>query len=51
SLQSGGAFTTIVGQFGFNISGDPLIPNIYLYTVHKEGFKYERPAIRTGFVL
>ncbi|MBV9263478.1 MAG: branched-chain amino acid ABC transporter substrate-binding protein [Candidatus Eremiobacteraeota bacterium] len=51
SLQSGGAFTTIVGQFGFNINGDPLIPNIYLYTVHKEGFKYERPAIRTGFVL
>lgn len=51
SLQSGGVFTTIVGQFGFNISGDPLIPNIYLYTVHKDGFKYDRPAIRTGFVL
>ncbi len=51
SLQSGGTFTTLVGQFAFNISGDPLIPNIYLYTVTKDGFKYARPAIHTGFVL
>jgi ABC-type branched-subunit amino acid transport system substrate-binding protein len=51
SLQSGGTFTTLVGQFAFNVSGDPLIPNIYLYTVTKDGFKYARPAIRTGFVL
>jgi branched-chain amino acid transport system substrate-binding protein len=51
SLQSGGTFTTLVGQFAFNISGDPLIPNIYLYTVTKDGFKYARPAIRTGFIL
>ncbi len=51
SLQSGGTFTTLVGQFSFNISGDPLIPNIYLYTITKDGFKYARPAIRSGFVL
>jgi branched-chain amino acid transport system substrate-binding protein len=51
SMQQGGTFTTLVGQFRFNVSGDPLIPDIYLYSVHKEGFKYERPAIRTGFVL
>ena len=51
SMQQGGTFTTLVGQFRFNISGDPLIPDIYFYSVHKEGFKYERPAIRTGFVL
>jgi branched-chain amino acid transport system substrate-binding protein len=51
SLQSGGTFTTLVGQFSFNISGDPLIPNIYLYTITKDGFKYARPAIRNGFVL
>lgn len=50
SLQSGGTFTTLVGQFAFNISGDPLIPNIYLYTVSSDGFKFARPAIRTGFV-
>jgi branched-chain amino acid transport system substrate-binding protein len=51
SLQTGGTFTTLVGQFGFNISGDPLLPNIYLYTVGADGFKFARPAIRTGFVL
>lgn len=50
SLQQGGTFTTLVGQFSFNISGDPLIPNIYLYTVGADGFKYARPAIRTGYV-
>jgi ABC-type branched-subunit amino acid transport system substrate-binding protein len=50
SLQSGGTFTTLVGQFAFNISGDPLIPNIYLYKVSADGFKFARPAIRTGFV-
>lgn len=50
SLQSGGTFTTLVGQFAFNIAGDPLIPNIYLYKVTPDGFKFDRPAIRTGFV-
>ena len=51
SMQQGGTFSTLVGQFRFNIAGDPLIPDIYLYTVQKEGFKYQRPAIRTGYVL
>jgi branched-chain amino acid transport system substrate-binding protein len=51
SLQTGGTFTTLVGQFSFNTVGDPLIPNIYLYVVGKDGFRYLRPAIRTGFVL
>lgn len=50
SMQQGGTFTTLVGQFRFNVSGDPLIPDIYLYSAHKEGFKYERPAVRTGFI-
>lgn len=51
SLQQGGTFTTLVGQFSFNISGDPLIPNIFIYSVDPSGFKYQRPAVRTGFVL
>jgi branched-chain amino acid transport system substrate-binding protein len=50
SLQEGGTFTTLVGQYAFNISGDPLIPNIYLYTVGKDGFKFGRPAVRSGFL-
>jgi ABC-type branched-subunit amino acid transport system substrate-binding protein len=51
SMQHGGTYSTIVGQFSFNVSGDPLIPDIYLYTVGKGGFNYERPAVRTGYVL
>ncbi|MGB8967010.1 MAG: ABC transporter substrate-binding protein [Candidatus Cybelea sp.] len=50
SLQEGGTFTTLVGQYAFKISGDPLIPNIYLYTVGKDGFKFARAAVRNGFV-
>jgi ABC-type branched-subunit amino acid transport system substrate-binding protein len=51
SLQRGGSYTTLAGQFAFTYSGDPLIPNIYLYVVGKDGFRYLRPAVRTGFVL
>jgi branched-chain amino acid transport system substrate-binding protein len=50
TLQTGGTFTTLVGQFAFNISGDPLIPNIYLYTVGPDVFTFARPAVRNGFV-
>ena len=49
SLQRGGSYTTLAGQFSFSYSGDPLIPNIYLYVVGKDGFRYLRPAVRTGF--
>ena len=50
SLQHGGTFTALVGQFAFNISGDPLIPNIYLYTVGKDGFKYAaRPSAPASY--
>lgn len=51
TLQRGGAFSTLVGNFNFNINGDPLIPDIYLYTVGAKGFTYARPAVRTGFVV
>jgi branched-chain amino acid transport system substrate-binding protein len=50
-LQRGGTFTALIGQFAFNVSGDPLIPNIYLYAIGSDGFKYVRPAVRTGFVM
>jgi ABC-type branched-subunit amino acid transport system substrate-binding protein len=51
TLQQGGTFTTLVGQFAFNLYGDPLVPNIYLYTLNKDGFTFLKPAIATGFVL
>ena len=50
-MQRGGTWTTLVGTFNFTISGDPLIPNIYLYTVGKDGFTFAQPAIRSGFVV
>ncbi|MGA8534881.1 MAG: branched-chain amino acid ABC transporter substrate-binding protein [Candidatus Tumulicola sp.] len=51
SMQRSPTFTTLVGQYSFNVFGDPLIPNIYIYTVGRDGFKFARPAIRNGFVL
>lgn len=51
SMQRSPTITTLVGQYSFNVFGDPLIPNIYLYTVGSSGFKYARPAFRNGFVL
>lgn len=51
AMQRSTTFTTLVGQYSFSVTGDPLIPNIYLYTLGRNGFKFARPAIRTGFVL
>jgi ABC-type branched-subunit amino acid transport system substrate-binding protein len=51
AMQRGGTWTTLVGNFNFTISGDPLIPNIYLYTIGKDGFAFAQPAIRSGFVV
>jgi len=45
-MQRNPSFTTLVGQYGFNTNGDPLIPNIYIYMVGKKGFTFSRPAIR-----
>lgn len=50
SMQRSPTFTTLVGQYNFNVFGDPLIPNIYLYTVGKDKFSFLRPAVRNGFV-
>ncbi|MBV8490927.1 MAG: branched-chain amino acid ABC transporter substrate-binding protein [Candidatus Eremiobacteraeota bacterium] len=51
TLQHGGTYTTLVGQFRFNLNGDPQIPNIYLYKVESGTFTFARPAVYTGFVL
>jgi branched-chain amino acid transport system substrate-binding protein len=51
TMQRNPSFTTLVGQYGFSINGDPLIPNIYIYQVTKKGFTFSRPAIHNGFVL
>src|SRR5579863_2040534 len=51
AMQRSPTFTTLVGQYSFNVYGDPLIPNIYIYTVGADKFAFSRPAIRSGFVL
>jgi branched-chain amino acid transport system substrate-binding protein len=50
-MQAGGSYTTLVGQYSFDVNGDPRIPDVYLYRVSEKGFSYVRPAIRTGFVI
>jgi branched-chain amino acid transport system substrate-binding protein len=51
AMQRGGTWTTLVGNFDFTVNGDPLIPNIYLYTVGKDGFSFVQPAVRSGYVV
>ncbi|HKU81806.1 MAG TPA: ABC transporter substrate-binding protein, partial [Candidatus Tumulicola sp.] len=51
AMQRSATFTTLVGQYSFSVTGDPLIPNIYVYEVGKTGFKFRKPAIQNGFVL
>jgi ABC-type branched-subunit amino acid transport system substrate-binding protein len=51
AMQRGGTWTTLVGNFNFNVNGEPLLPNIYLYNIGKDGFDFAQPAIRSGFVV
>jgi branched-chain amino acid transport system substrate-binding protein len=51
AMQRSPTFTTLVGQYSFSVTGDPLIPNIYIYSIEKTAFKFWRPGFRTGFVL
>lgn len=51
ALQENGSYNTLVGQFSFNFNGDATIPNIYFYKIGKDGFTYQYPAVRTGYVI
>ncbi len=51
ALHTGTAFDTVVGEFSFNYSGDPQVPNLYLYEVGKDGFTYRKSAIATPYVV
>jgi len=50
-MQSGGIYNLLVGQFGFDLNGDATQPNIYLFRVTADGFKYDRSAVNTGFAV
>ncbi len=51
SMQLQGNFSTLVGPYNFDFSGDPLIPNLYFYKISGSNFDYVEPAIRNGFVV
>jgi len=50
-MQSGGAYNLLVGQYAFGFSGDATLPNIYLFRVTADGFKFDRSAVPTGFAI
>lgn len=45
------AYDTIVGQFLFAPTGDPVDPNLYFYATEKNGFKFLAPSHASAFVL
>ena len=51
ALTAGDTFQTLTGDYRFDFNGDPVEPNVYFYSVETDGFKYEKPAHPTGFVL
>jgi len=51
AMQLGGTYDTIIGQFSFTFIGDPVDPNLYFYSIGDAGFKYEKAARPTSFLL
>lgn len=51
ALQAPSSYTTMVGQFQFTPTGDPLDPLVYFYTVAGGKFKFIAPSHATPFVL
>ena len=51
ALQSPTPYNTMVGQFQFTPTGDPIDPLVYFYTVADGKFKFIAPSHATPFVL
>jgi len=51
ALITGTTYQTLTGSYAFDFNGDPINPNVYFFSISKDGFKYEKPAYPTGFVL
>ena len=51
ALQAPQSYSTIVGQFQFLPTGDPLDPLVYFYTIAGGRFKFIAPSHATPFVL
>lgn len=50
-LQQGGSYSLLVGIYSFNYAGDASLPNIYLFTLNPDEFKFSKPAFPNGFVV
>jgi branched-chain amino acid transport system substrate-binding protein len=50
-LQQGGTYSLLVGIYSFNYAGDASLPNIYLFTLNPDEFKFSKPAFPNGFVV
>jgi ABC-type branched-subunit amino acid transport system substrate-binding protein len=50
-LQQGGSYSLLVGIYSFNYAGDASLPNIYLFALNPDEFKFEKPASPNGFVV
>lgn len=51
ALTAGDTYQTLTGTYHFDFNGDPIDPNLYFFSVQSDGFKFEKPAHPTGFVL
>jgi len=51
ALQTPSSYNTMVGQFQFAPTGDPIDPIVYFYTVAGGKFKFTAPSHATPFVL
>lgn len=51
AIASGIPFQTLIGQFAFLTSGDPIDPELYFYSVGNGAFSYVRQAHPSSFML
>jgi branched-chain amino acid transport system substrate-binding protein len=50
-LQLPAPYDTCVGSFEFLPAGDPVEPNVYFYGIRDGKFRYDSPAVTTGFLV
>ncbi|PZR56994.1 MAG: hypothetical protein DLM50_07095 [Candidatus Meridianibacter frigidus] len=51
ALRNGGFYDTLVGSFSFLLSGDPLDPNLYFYTIADGKFQFKTASHSSTFLL
>ncbi|MGZ3563336.1 MAG: branched-chain amino acid ABC transporter substrate-binding protein [Vulcanimicrobiaceae bacterium] len=51
ALRTPNTYQTLVGDFQFTPTGDPVDPNVYFYTIADGKFKFVKPAHPSSFIL